>query len=228
MGVSSKALAHISTIIVAGMIVAIAIGTIYIGTSVSGNPNFSSSLDSSGSASLSSSEHTFLDDYAITNDSSNYFPNGYYSYELNFTSAYYGGFDGLTNGQVINLADVKFTYHIPSGSTSFLTTINGENETEFEEIDYFCGSFFNVTMPSGSSFLLDYCTPHNDAVTAVTTTILTTTVTENPPGYTSYTLPIPWSMWEIKKNVSPAFGIHIAGNGNNVSLIELAVAKKSP
>ncbi len=135
----SRALAHTGTIALVGLIATIAAVGIYASAiiSISGSPTSSSSQ-----------QHTFLDDYAITSDPSSYFPNGYYSYKLNFTSAYYGGsqFTNLTNGQIIDLAGVKFAFVIPSGSSTVVTTANGQVETGIESIEYICGSFFNVTI----------------------------------------------------------------------------------
>src|SRR5487761_202210 len=97
-------------------------------------------------------------------------------------------------------------------------TVNGQIETEFESIDFICSSFFNVTITISmagvsSPFLLDYCTPHNSAVNEVTTSATTTTASGQPPGIEIHTYPVPWNMWEIKKNISPAVGIHVVGMG---------------
>lgn len=220
----------VASLIIVALVITVGFGW-YLGNALNttGTGTTSSNLGRSNSSTMSSSSSSlpnFADIYAITNDSSNYFPNGYYSYALNFTSNYGEvEFTNLISGENISLAGVKFTYSIPPSTSTFVTTINGQVETEYESIDYICGSFFNVTMrqESAPSFLLNYCTPRGNAATVATTTSHSLTAGQNATVY--YTYPIPWSMWEIYKNSTPTVGIYVSGNGSTVQSIELVVAK---
>ncbi len=90
-------------------------------------------------------------------------------------------------------------------------------------MDYICPSFFHALFSNGSEFTLDYCTPMSQAnrTTYVTTAITTGGSIANEVQ----TSPIPWSMWELSRNAAPRVGIRVEGVGNEITLIELIVAR---
>jgi hypothetical protein len=143
-------------------------------------------------------------DHIVTNNASQYFPNGYQEAQVNLSP--------MRNGSVVALGSVKFVYFVPS-----------TNPRPGVEVDYLCDSFFLVVLPNGSQFLLDHCTPFGSATRI--TTMTTTVQTGNGVGIELSTSGVPWSEWELSNNITPRVGIQVQGSGDNVTSVELAVAK---
>lgn len=82
----------------------------------------------------------YQDAFIITNNASQYLPNGYREMQVNLGS--------MKNETEIVLGSVTFTYYVPS-----------TNPRPGVFVDYICDSFLAARLPNGSQFLLDYCSP---------------------------------------------------------------------
>ena len=210
------ALSSLVAVIVLAAIIAVvgASSIIYMNaTTASGNHSTHSSTSSS------STLHTFATDYTITNDPTPFFPDGYYSLNLNFVQPTNGQlyFPELKNGQVFSVGSVKFNLTNPP---NVVTMSNGE----VAQYDYICPTFFYALSPYHQSFIMDYCTPWGQA-----NHLQAATTVETEKGvFTStyyYGVPASWSMWEIRNNVTPEVGVHVEGIGGNITLIQIAVGQ---
>jgi len=150
---------------------------------------------------------TFYDDYIVTSNASQYLPNGYYSQGVNITH--------LRSGNVIKLGSLSFRFEVPPTETRSGGVIT--------MIDYICPSFFHAVFSNGSEFTLEYCTPMDQAnrTDYVTTSVTTASSTVNEIHSTG----IQWSKWELSRNTTPRVGIHVEGVGDQVTFLELVVAK---
>lgn len=138
----------------------------------------------------------------ITDNASQYLPNGYREVQVSLSS--------MKNNTEIVLGSVTFTYYVPS-----------TNPRPGVEVDYLCDSFFAARLPNGSQFLLDYCSPYGGAQRSATMT--TTVQTGNTTGIEMYNVGTPWSEWELSRGTTPTVGVHVQGTGNNITYVGLVV-----
>jgi hypothetical protein len=150
----------------------------------------------------------------VTSDASGYFPNGYHAHVLNFSSTH--------SGDVIVMGNVSFLYVTPTNLETRTMTVGSTGATTKVVVvtaDYQCGTsmgqqrFFYAQMlngGSGNAIKLDFCLVLNTAIAQ---------------GAYQGGVAHPWALWQLSTGTNPTVGVHMAGSGEDVSLVELCVEK---
>jgi hypothetical protein len=146
----------------------------------------------------------------VVSSPSTYFPNGYYSHEVNFSLTH--------SGDAIVIGNVSFLYLTPSNLEMRTTTRATGNTTTTVAVvtaDYQCGTslgqrqFFFAQLSGNSTVKLDYCLVLNTA-----------TAQSYPRGS-----PHAWALAQVSTGTSPLVAIYLAGTWDRVYLVELWVEK---
>lgn len=151
---------------------------------------------------------TATNSYVVTSGPSPYFPNGYESLPVNFSS--------IRDGDVLVVGATSIRYYLPSNLESRTTTVSSTVTTITTTADYQCGNslgqrrFFEARLVNGSEFQLDYCLVLNSAIAQ--------------GAYRSSTAHS-WSLWQISGGTAPIVAIHMSGQGEYVDVTELWVSK---
>ena len=164
---------------------------------------------------LDSTTTTMGSEPVVTSAYSNYFPNGYNSQLVNFSSTH--------SGDVIMVGNVSFLYVTPSNlETRTMTvgpTTNPTTTVAVVTADYQCGvsmgqqRVFFAQLPAGhkgEAVKLDYCLVLNTAIAQ---------------GAYAGGVAHPWDLWEVSTGLGTTVAVHMTGSGEQVSLVELCVQK---
>ena len=136
-----------------------------------------------------------------------YLPTSYNSKVVNFSN--------VSNGDFITVGTTDFQLVIPSNLETRTTTLGGNTTTITITADYQCGIslgqriFFDAALSSKVTARLDYCLILNTAVQIMLRT---------------HNMSATWSFWQISLNTSPTVALHMTGNGEKVTLVELIVS----
>jgi hypothetical protein len=159
---------------------------------------------STGLTGSTSTASTRSNSYVVTSDPSRYFPSGYDSVQVNFSS--------IRNGDVLTVGVTPVRYYVPSNLETRTTTVSSTATTITVTADYQCGTsmgqrrFFEARLANGDDFQLDYCLVLNTAIAQ---------------GAYKSGVPQSWSLWEVSMGTTPIVAIHLAGNGETVNATEL-------
>lgn len=140
----------------------------------------------------------------LVNDPYPYFPTGYNSKLVNLSQ--------LSNGDLLSIGSVTFQLDYPSNLETMTTSIGGTSTVITVTADYQCGIslgqriFFYAKFANAAEAKLDYCLILNNAVQIAQRT---------------GNLSTSWNLWQIPLNTSPTVALHMTGNGEHVTLIEL-------
>lgn len=148
-------------------------------------------------------------------DPSTYFPDGYYSQVVNFSSTH--------DGDAIAVGNVSFLYVTPSNLETRTTASGGAGNVTSTvaavTAGYQCGTsmgqqrFFFAQVPDGrtaNALKLDYCLLLNTAIAN---------------GAHQGGVASPWDLCRISTGTAPTAAVRMTGTGESVSLVELCVGK---
>ena len=151
----------------------------------------------------------------VTADAAAYFPDGYDSHVVNFSVTH--------SGDAVVVRNYSFLYVTPSNLETRTITIGASGQTTTTVVvvtaEYQCGVsigqrrlFFVQPLVSGGNTTLkfDYCLVVNAAIAQ---------------GALQGGAAKAWDLWQVSAETTPAVAVHMAGIGEDVSLVELCVGK---
>jgi hypothetical protein len=158
------------------------------------------------SSSTSTTGSQASSNYVLTDSPAEYFPNGYYVKLVNLSE--------MRQGTAVVVGSTPIRLEQPLNLEVKTSVIGGTTSVITMTVDYQCGTsmggrmFFHAQLADGSDYALSYCLVLNSEVASA--------------GWSPSST---WNLWQVSRSTAPTLALHMSGQGEQVTAIELWVGK---